>query len=83
MAVAAPTRPAALVAAGPVRQQRRVTWLDRVTTAATGAGVAFIVAHDGTPVWRPARLVVTVGVAFLAWRAITCEQAARRISAGS
>ena len=44
--------------------------LSRRVTIAVGAGLAFIVAHDGTPVWQASRLLVVVALTVLAWRTI-------------
>ena len=44
------------------------TRVDRVALIAAGAGLAFIVARDGTPVWQAARVLVIGALTALAWR---------------
>jgi uncharacterized protein len=79
--VAAPARPVAFVPAG-VRGSGRAAWLDRVTTLVAGAGAVFIVAHDGTPLWRAIRLLLALTAAILAWRASASSRSASRILGG-
>ena len=56
----------------------RLARLARLAVVTAGTGVAFIVAHDGTPIWQVLRLLAVAGLTVVAWRAVD-HQLDRRV----
>src|SRR5690349_11585814 len=78
--VALPTPSSVELGAAPVVSRRGV----RVAHAAVivaGAGLAVVVGHDGAPLWRAARVLITAVMTAVAWRAIGSERTPRRVAA--
>ena len=46
-----------------------------------GAGLAVVVGHDGTPLWRATRVLLTAVLTGIAWRTIASERTASRVAA--
>ena len=55
---------------------RSATRASSVATGAVAAGLAYLVVHDGTPVWQLARLFVVVTIFAAAWKAMREPRAA-------
>lgn len=63
----------------PPRSKRRPTVIPAATVA-VGAGLAVIVARDGTPVWQAARFLTVAIVAGLSFRALRSGRSGARVA---
>ena len=60
---------------------RRAVRVAHVAVIVAGASLTVVVGHDGTPLWRATRVLLTAVLAAIAWRAIAGERTASRVTA--
>ncbi len=81
MAIVASPEAAGLTTRHRSARRDRPVRLVTVAVVAVGTGFAFVVAHDGTPIWQAVRLLAVGAVTALAWKATAQRRPFARASA--